>query len=547
MRRQARVVRFHRHVSKRRGQRGQMIPLVAIFGTVLFGCMALATDLSISTHLKRVVQNVTDAAALAGAKQLPITPTLSDEEAATSGALAVMHNSFPWIPGGVGWATNLVDSGCGGSQCSVTLCAGIASSTPACTATATPLAGTPPFVITVNAPPLTAQVAAYNGDPHRIEVIMHQQTAAFFGSFLGAATNREGAQSIAYHFPANQPFPFALYSRTLVGDGNSPEIVNGNLYASRYFAPQGNGHAAICAAPDSQGHPGFIVLGSPQAPDPGYSGDGQNNNHNVPPGSDPVGNGVDCTQVSGGTVGMSASPANAAGCQAAYPGNNSGTPLLWDAIDQACEANPPIAPPAVAAPPNLPVYTSAQTYCGAAGLAGGVYQKGDYRCASGTSLTVDHQMAPGIYEIDAVSSSGCDVVMNSSTPTTLTGITFYLRNGAGICVNPPSGTTISQTPYDGGSNLPGDGRYAVLADNVGNPTITMSTAGGGSGSGTWNVTGVIWLPTGTVSIGNRNALVDSGQVIVNTWLDTSGYHPNPSISYNANYALPQTEVLQLSE
>jgi hypothetical protein len=526
-----------------------MIPLVAIFGTVLFGCMALATDLSISTHLKRVVQNVTDAAALAGAKHLPITPNIGDEQAATADALAVVHNAFPWTPAGVGWANSLAASGCTGSQCSVTLCAGITSATPACTATATPLNGGPPFTVTINAPPLTAQVAAYNGDPHRIEVIVHQQTPAFFGSFVGAATNREGAQSIAYHFAAKQPFPFALYSRTLIGDGNSPEIVNGSLYASRYFAPQGSGHAAICAAPVSATQPGFIVLGSPQAPDPGYSNDGQNNNHNVPPGADPVANGVDCTQAGAGTVGMSASPANTAGCQAAYPGNNSGTPLVWDATDQACESNPPIAPPAVAAPPNLPVYSGAQTYCGASGqgLVGGVYQKGDYRCASGTSLTIDHPMAPGIYEIEAVSSSGCDVVMNSSTPTTLTGITFYLRNGAGICVNPPSGTTISQTPFDSGSGLPGDGRYDVLSDNVGNPTVTMNTAGGGSGTGTWNLTGVIWLPTGTVSIGNKDALVDSGQVIVNTWLDTSGYHPNPSISYNSDYAPPQTEVLQLSE
>jgi hypothetical protein len=75
----------------------------------------------------------------------------------------------------------------------------------------------------------------------------------------------------------------------------------------------------------------------------------------------------------------------------------------------------------------------------------------------------------------------------------------------------------------------------------------MSTAGGGSNSGTWSLVGVIWLPTGTVNIGNKDALVDLGQVVVNTWNDTSGYHPNPSISYNADYAPAQSEVLQLSE
>jgi hypothetical protein len=58
---------------------------------------------------------------------------------------------------------------------------------------------------------------------------------------------------------------------------------------------------------------------------------------------------------------------------------------------------------------------------------------------------------------------------------------------------------------------------------------------------------VIWLPTGTVNITNKTALVVSGQIVVNTWNDTSGYHPNPTISYNASYAPAQSEVLQLSE
>jgi hypothetical protein len=75
----------------------------------------------------------------------------------------------------------------------------------------------------------------------------------------------------------------------------------------------------------------------------------------------------------------------------------------------------------------------------------------------------------------------------------------------------------------------------------------MSTAGGGSSSGTWAVNGVIWLPTGTVNIGNKDALVDNGQVIVNTWNDTSGFHPNPSVTYNASMVPPQNEVLQLAQ
>ena len=319
---------------------------------------------------------------------------------------------------------------------------------------------------------------------------------------------------------------------------------DGNVYASRYVAPQGNGHAAVCAAPyvdpQSVSHPGFIVLGAPQQGDAAYTArDGQHNNPAVPPGSDPILTGQDCSTIGAGVVGMSATIANNNDCQTANAG------LVYDSTDNACEANPAITAPSVAPPPFIPVYAS--TVCGATGLVLGVYQPGEYQCASGTSLTIDHPMAKGFYEIDAVSNSGCDVVMNASTPTTLSGVTFLLKGGAGICANPPSGTTITQTPYDGKSRLAGDGVYDVLSDSVGNPSITMNTTGGGSVSGTWNLSGVIWLPTGTVNIANKDALVDSGQIIIGTWNDTSGYHQNPSVSYNPGILSPLPEVLQLAE
>jgi hypothetical protein len=180
-----------------------------------------------------------------------------------------------------------------------------------------------------------------------------------------------------------------------------------------------------------------------------------------------------------------------------------------------------------------------------------VYQKGEYQCNSGPALQINAPMAPGIYEIDpSPNSKGCDVVMDGSTPTTLNQVTFYLKGGAGICVNPPGGATITQTSYNSGSGQPWDGRYAVFSDNVGNPSINMSTpngSGNGNLSGSWSLNGVIELPTGSVFISNKDALVDSGQVIVNSWQDQSGNHQNPSVTYNAGYAPPQNEVLQLAE
>jgi Putative Flp pilus-assembly TadE/G-like len=528
-----------------------MVPLVALFFVVLVGATAIATDLSVSTHYKRNLSNVTDAAALAGAAMLPAAPALSDEQAATATALQLVHNSFPWTV--YSGASALAASGCNGAQCSVTVCAGLTTPAAFCTVNVTPPSGTR-FVLTVNAPPKTAVIGSFNnstsfGYKNRVEVVMHQQSAAFFAGIFGSSSNQDGAQSVAYHYAPNQPFPFALFSSTVIGDGNSPEIIDGNVYASRYLAPQSDGQAAICAAPytDSTGavRQGYIVLGAPQGLDAGYANDGQSSNPKVPPSSDPVLEGANCQSIAAGTVGMSASPGSSAACQGAYPGNNGSATLVFDSIDQACEANPAITPPPVAAPPNIPVYTAAQTYCGTQGLSGIVYQPGLYKCNNGTALTIDHNMAPGIYEIQA-SGAACDVMMDG-TITNLSNVTFYLKNGAHICSNPPSGVTITQTPYNSGSGQPGDGRYAVLSDDVGNPTITMNTAGTGSSSGIWSLYGVIWLPTGTVTIGNKDSLVDSGQVIVNTWNDTSGFHQNPSVTYNAGYAPAQPESLQLVE
>ncbi len=58
---------------------------------------------------------------------------------------------------------------------------------------------------------------------------------------------------------------------------------------------------------------------------------------------------------------------------------------------------------------------------------------------------------------------------------------------------------------------------------------------------------MIWLPTGSVTISNKTALEDSGQIIVNSWNDQSGFHQNPAISFNGTFAPQQNETLQLSE
>src|SRR6202035_102986 len=136
------------------------VPLMALFFVVLIGAMAIATDLSVSTHYKRNLQNVTDAAAIAGAKLLPAAPPLCNDDSATKQSLTLVHNSFPWTPFGASPVIPAPD--CLGRQCSITVCGGMTSTVPSCTDNVNPPSGTQ-FVLTVNAPPLTAKVGTDNG------------------------------------------------------------------------------------------------------------------------------------------------------------------------------------------------------------------------------------------------------------------------------------------------------------------------------------------------------------------------------------------------
>ena len=505
---------------RRGGEEGQMVPLLAIFAVVLLGCTAIATDLSVSTHYHRNLQNITDGAALAGAKQLPINVTSLKQVTATKTALEVIHNSFPWATA-PGWSAALSVAGCNAAalRCSVTVCAGLTS--PPCAGTNVSAGNNPPFSLTVNTPPQTATVATFNNsdlsvDPHfyqRVEVVMHQQSGGFFSGIFGVSSEVAGAQSVAYHFAADQPFPFALFSNTVIGDGNSPEIIQGNVYADRYLAPQSNGQAAICAGPDPNGNPGYIVLGAPQGGDSGYANDGQYNDNNVPPGGDPIQDNFNpCSSIGAGQVGMSANPVNTTGCANAFGGALSGSTMTFNSLSHACEATPALQDPQVAAEPNIPSYSTTQCMSNPKSGVPIDPTEGAFKCngKNAPSLLISGSitMNTGIYEILPSGNAPCDVVIDG-TFTQLTGVTFYLEQGAGICANPASNVYVHQTPYCGTCSnpngaTPGDGVYDILSDNSGlNPSITMNTAGGGSSSGVWQMYGVIWLPTGTINIGNR--------------------------------------------
>lgn len=549
------LVRPQRRMRAR--ERGQMVPLMAIFAVVLLGCTAIATDLSVSTHYKRNLQNITDAAALEGAKQLPVSPSLSDKEKATEYALDVLHNSFPW--GGVTPAS-LATAGCAGSQCSVTVCAGLSGT--GCAGGVTQ-GSVQAFSLTVNTPPKTALNATFNSssDPdynHRIEVIMHEKSGGYFAGIFGISSEISGAQSIAFHFAPGQPFPFALFSNSFVGDGNSPEIIAGNVYASRYITPQSGGQAAVCVTNDANGNPGYIVLGALQGGDAGYAKDGQYNDPQVTAKGNPIteNNTQPCTSVPSGTVNMSADPLATSDCQSAFGSTLSGSSLVYNTFSDTCEANPALQPPQPAALPGAPSYAANNPQCPNYITAPDPTQ-GPFQCNGNknpsllisSSTFAPNTLAPGTYAIMPSGNWPCDVVIDGSY-TNLTNVTFYLMHdpssgeGAGICAGPPGGVTIQQTPYAGVYDVYSDGSAT-------NPQIQMQNIpgnpSGGSGTGIWQMAGVIWLPTGSVTIQNSYALEVSGQAIVNSWQDNSGKHLNPSVTYNGQNVPPLPEQLRLVE
>jgi len=368
---------------------------------------------------------------------------------------------------------------------------------------------------------------------------------------VGFNNSTEGAHSIAYHFATNQAFGFALYANSWVGTGNAVEPISGPVYANRYIEPQSDGKAGFCADGGS-----YIIFGSPQYPDSAYNYDDQYvaTSGSKPPY--PIQTTTSCSNASaGGVYQTGATLANGQDCSGvvsgvtftgSWYGGNNGL--------QACVAKPPIVAPTMEPPTDPYTFdpgTPGTAYCStssgnANGTANGKYQPGVYACASNdVALQVNQPLQSGLYVIYHENGNTCtpdkncyDVQINQNA--TLSGVTFWLMNGATIGI--ASGATVSLTPYSlPGSNNPGDqGVYSIYSD--GNSAATLQLTNGSQ----FSTTGTLYMPHGTVYVdSNSNVIINPGQAIVGQWNVQSGYHPNPDITYNGSNAAPQREVLKL--
>ncbi len=498
--------------------------------TVLIGGVALATDLSLQTHSRRNLQNATDAAALAGASNLGASPSQAQRISAATEALHVVYDHLGWGRYGPGqtWAASAV------AAQSATNCSTAVSATRCDVNVAGP---DPNVTVTVDIPPRSARNAAYNGVWGYVDTGVTQRSPGQFGPVIGIPSGVSGGHTIAYHFPGRQAFGFALFSTTVITNGNELEIVKGNVYAYRNIQPQSNGQAGFCADDTLSGH-SSIVLGAPQAlpypsPDPAS---GQPFQSLVVP----ISQVADCTVVTRGAVSQTAA-LNACGTLS-VPGVTMST--TYDTASHACVANPPLRPPDLQAP----------TITGAT-------RKDGSSLGSGVSvLSVTSPLAAGVYDVihnplcsppgcydvtvDGVSApSNCVLPYAPTYTTCLLGVTFYLEGGASIGVR--NGASVLLTPYQppaGTTSNPNDGYFAVYAPPGSAAGVYLA-----DGYRQVTMTGTVYMPSGTFSVRQNAFFSIQGQVIVNSWDVQSGNHTNPEITYDSTRVASERETLLLVE
>ena len=567
--------------SRRHGERGQMLPILAIFATLLFGVAALMADLSLQTGTRRNLQNTTDAAALAAAVDLTTSPnTQTQRYNGAVDALALLHDhlnfgtSGSFGPDAHTWATAVVGTQ---SDCPT-------SSGTHCNIDYTPPAPQSNLHIVLHAPPVdSAAGTVINGQGLYYEVELHQTDSTEFAQVGGLKKTTTGAHSIAYHSPAGTKFGYALYADSIVQSGNDGEIISGNVYAYRDVIPQSSGHAGICVD-------GSLVLGTPQAPDSTPNPDpaaGQPEQANVNPNNADTIQHVDrCVDgggnptVNAGHVGQTNNPNSSCSnlanglvlpSQSYYDGpggraDNGGTDV--------CVAVPAVSAPDFGPPTRntTPVYDTPAYNCVQGTPPGGAttYPVGEYTCnVSNTPvLTVNAPLAQGDYEI--VHNSKCtppncyDVTISGLTApstcatwdaahgthyaasyvTCLFGVTFVLEAGATIAFD--HGASVASSPWSApaGDDNPYDGVYPLYIDSSTVPSYDQINLRNGS---TWSTTGSVYAPTASANIDNNSRMLVDGQAVVHSWNAQSGYHPNPDITYDPARVGSLPEVLRLVE
>lgn len=521
--------------SAHRRQRGQAVPVIALAAAVLVGSTALAVDLSLNTHTRRTLQNITDSAALAGARDLPASVAQTDRQQAVFDAMAVLDRALGQpLPTQSALMTSITtgagnDCNPGVSHCHVAFTIGLYSGT-------------------VDTPPRTASHIAYDRDGY-LEVNLAHTTTNNFGQAVGQPTSTERGHSVGYHFAPNQALGLALFADTYVGTGNDGELIEGNVYAQRYVNPQSAGLAGFCA-----GLGGRIVLGAPQAPmsydssaDPGQA-DILPHTANVIltlPNCNPLNDPVLLNTTAAGTVNQTV--ANPTDCSNPIPGLSFPAQYsdpLFGGVG-TCVANPALPPPSQ----NFeePSYAQTPVY----GCNSPPSGTGWYECDNSNRpalVATSGTMPPGVYVIDHGSNNNCkptncyDIDFSRVT-VNAPGVTILLINGATMGVEKGADVTIDPTQPPCVQSKPTDCKYSIYSGSGSSSQLFIKDNGS-----TLTLFGTLFMVAGTVNCDSNAFLqIVQGQAIVGTWNVQSGNHDNPIITFDSGMVAPQTEVLRLAE
>jgi hypothetical protein len=211
----------------------------------------------------------------------------------------------------------------------------------------------------------------------------------------------------------------------------------------------------------------------------------------------------------------------------------------------ACVANPAVTPPDLQGP----------------SLVGNVVRYDGSSLGNNQSvLTVTTPLAAGLYYIthnpNCAAPSCTDVVIDghqaqnncsgtyaSSYNVCMLGVTFWLDKGATIGVT--NGAKVVMSPYlapNDTSENPNDGHFAVYAPAGSSAGVYESNV-----QSVLVLLGSVYMPSGSMNVGQNAILSITGQAVVQSWNVQSGNFTNPEITYDPHAVATQREVLQLVE
>jgi len=469
--------------------------MVALMAVVIFGAVALGVDLGHQTATRRSLQNISDAASLAAARDVCASPpctvsgpgslALAQQQAANDAAASLALNQG-WPPLWI--ALNPANTCAASGYCFAATYAG-----------ETVAFSTPPATPAANCSVVTACA----------EVDLASTVNNGFATIIGQPHSVIRSTSIGFHANVNTKFGYALFSNTDVNTGNSPELINGNVYIGSNFSPQSNGQSYLCALFQSANEPGMVVFGAPQSSPPA-----------VNYGTCSTGKGDISSAV---PVPPPPSCPNGGSWQAPPAGGANGICLASPALQP-----PNFSPPTITGP-----------------LPGG-------NC----NITSQPQLSGGVYDVTAATCPGGLSITFSSSFTALSCTSFKLSSDATVSISikkqsiPAAGVTMSAYggPGCGGQTpavIDGDQAAFYQAASPAPPTQPVISVDGDGCCPPLTITGSIVLPAGAVSLSNNSALTVTGQAVVSDWTDQSGNHPNAVINYDASDADNVPEQLRL--